>query len=62
MILEFLGILKWVTFFLQKMHAVNSLSMATLSGTSENGTRNNVHLSNDSKKIILQVLEVIIFF
>ena len=35
--------------------------MATLSGASENGTRNYVHYSNDSKKIILQVLEVIIF-
>ena len=31
--------------------------MATLSGASENGTRNYVHYSNDSKKIILQVLK-----
>ena len=31
--------------------------MATLSGASENGTRNYVHYSNDSKKIILLVLK-----
>ena len=49
-----------------KCHAVNSLSirlsiMETLSGASENETRKNSHYSNDSKKIILQVPEVIIF-
>ena len=67
MVLEFLGILRRVTIFLYtKCHAVNSLSirlsiMETLSGASENETRKNSHYSNDSKKIILQVPEVIIF-
>ena len=37
------------------------VTMATLSGASENETRNNLHYSNDSKKLIQQVLEVIIF-
>ena len=48
MILEFLGILKWVTFFLQKnaccqLTFISIVIMAKLLGASENGTKNYVH-------------------